>query len=188
MDFFYDINRPKRKEKSYGKLAVQQRMRLAMAFLNPLRPIIAESWIHQGKGSKKKAFGQALRKLMHDALEGEYPEQRVVPERVAISMGMLPALRIDDVVPNAQELEVYFSSVDNPMIRANDEVVMVVYSPEGGVAGRNTHTCTRAEGYIKVDLPPQLWAAPFHVYLFVHNTTKRQYSKSMYIGYLGAAT
>jgi len=187
MEFFYDINRPKPKEKSYGKLAVQQRMRLAMAFLNPLRPVIAESWLSQGKGSKKKAFGQALKKLMEDALEGEYPDQRVVPERVTISTGMLPALRIDDVVHSQQAIEVYFSSVDNPMARSNDEVVLIVYSPEGGVAGRNTHSCSRSEGYIKVELPPQLWAAPFHGYLFVRNATKKQYSKSLYIGHWGAS-
>ncbi|SEK64729.1 DUF6266 family protein [Parapedobacter koreensis] len=182
MDFFYDINKPKTNEKSYGKLAVQQRMRIAMVFLNPLRPVIAESWLNQGKGSKKKAFGQALKKLMEDALEGEYPEQRVVPERVSISMGILPAVQISDVIFHEQELEVYFSSAENPMARSNDEVVLVVYSPEAGIAGRNTHSCTRTGGHIVVELPPQLWAAPFHAYLFVHSANKKQYSKSSYLG------
>jgi len=185
MDFFYDRDRPKVKEKSYGKLAVQQRMRLAMAFLNPLRPIIAESWLGHGKGSKSKAFGQALKKLMQDAIEGHYPEQRVVPERVMISTGMLPSLQIGDVVHRPEELEIYFSSEENPMGKPGDEVVLVVYSPEKGIAGRNTDGCTRSSGYITVALPPQLRDAPFHVYLFVHGANKKQFSKSVYVGYLG---
>ncbi|MFB2118985.1 DUF6266 family protein [Parapedobacter sp. 2B3] len=185
MDLLYDRNSPTKTEKPYGKLAVQQRMRLAMAFLNPLRSVISESWLGHGKGSKKKAFGQALKKLMQDALEGDYPDQHVIPERVGISTGILPGLLAEDVVLSEQTLEVYFSSRETPLARANDEVVLVVYSPQRGIAARNTHVCKRNEGYIKVNLPPQLWAVPFHVYLFVHSASKKQYSKSAYVGQLG---
>ncbi|SFC67346.1 hypothetical protein SAMN05421747_11854 [Parapedobacter composti] len=182
MEFFYDVNKPKKKAQPYGKLAVQQRMRLAMAFLNPLRPVIAESWLRHGQGSKKKAFGQALKKLMEDALEGEYPDQHVIPERVTISMGMLPALQLSDVVHSREKLEVYFSGGNSRMALAHDEVVLVVYSPEAGVAGRNTDVCVRADGYIAVDLPPQLRTTPFHAYLFAHRANRKQYSKSVYVG------
>lgn len=185
MDLLYDRNSPKKTEKSYGKLAVQQRMRLAMAFLNPLRSVIAESWLNHGGGSKKKAFGQALKKLMQDALEGDYPDQHVIPERVGISTGILPGLSVEDVLHSEQTLEVYFSSKETPLARTNDEVVLVVYSPQRGIAARNTHVCKRSEGYIKVDLPPQLWSEPFHVYLFAHGASKKQYSKSVHIGQLG---
>ncbi len=185
MDLLYDRSNPKKSEQSYGKLAVQQRMRLAMAFLNPLRPVIAESWLSHGKGSKKKAFGQALKKLMQDALEGDYPDQYVVPDRVGISTGILPGLLVGDVVHGGQTLEVFFSSKETPLARANDEVVLVVYDPQRGVAARNTHVCKRNEGCIKVDLPPQLWPVPFHVYLFAHSASKKQYSKSVHIGQLG---
>lgn len=185
MDFFYDRSKPKVKEKSYGKLAVQQRMRLAMAFLNPLRHIIAETWLGYGKGNKSKAFGQALKKLIQDAVEGQYPDQRIIPERVAMSIGMLPAVEIEDVVHGEKELEIYFSSQENPLAKTADAVVLVVYSPEAGIAGRNVVGCTRKEGYIRVDLPPQLQATPFHAYLFVHSANKKQYSKSVYIGYIG---
>jgi len=185
MEFFYDRSKPKRKEQSYGKLAVQQRMRLAMAFLNPLRPIIAESWMGTGKGSKSKAFGQALKDLLRSAVEGQYPDQRIVPERVAISMGILPGIDIGDVVREPQVLEVFFTSENNPMARPDDQVVVVVYSPEAGIGGRNTEPSTRKEGHIKVELPPQFWDGPFHVYLFVHTANKKQYSKSAYIGLIG---
>src|SRR5699024_1135107 len=106
----------------------------------------------------------------------------VIPERVGISTGILPGLSAEDVVRSEQTLEVYFSGKETPLARANDEVVLVVYSPQRGVAARNTHVCKRNEGYIKVDLPPQLWSAPFHIYLFVHSASKKQYSKSVHIG------
>lgn len=184
MDFFYDRSKPKVKEKSYAKLAVQQRMRLAMAFLNPLRPLIAETWLGYGKGNKSKAFGQALKKLIQDAIEGLYPDQRIAPDRVAISIGALPSVNIGDVVLGPEALEIYFSSPTHPLAKAADEVVLVAYSPEAGIAGRNPVTCTRSEGYIRVDLPPQLQEAPFHAYIFVHSASKKQYSKSMYVGYI----
>src|SRR5690606_9959925 len=161
MGFFYDRSKPKKKEQSYGKLAVQQRMRLAMAFLNPLRPILAESWMGAGKGSNSKAFGQALRDLLRSAVEGQYPDQRIAPERVAVSMGILPGIDIGDVVRQPQALEVYFTSENNPMARPDDQVVVVVYSPEAGIGGRNTEPSTRKEGHIKVELPPQFWDGPF---------------------------
>jgi len=185
MDLLYDRNKPKLKEKSHGKLAVQQRMRLAMAFLNPLRAVVTESWLSHGKGSKKKAFGQALKKLMQDALEGDYPNQHILPERVGISTGILPGLQVADVVHSEQTLEIYFSSPENPLARTNDEVVVVAYNPEIGVAARSTDVCRRSAGYIKVELPPQLWTMPFHVYAFMHSANKKQYCKSIYIGQLG---
>ncbi|GGH05532.1 hypothetical protein GCM10007415_47390 [Parapedobacter pyrenivorans] len=185
MDFFYDRSVIKTKEQSYGKLAVQQRMRLAMAFLNPLRPIVTAGWAGHGKGNKSRAFGQALKKLLQDAVEGQYPDQRIVPERVAVSTGMLPAVEIRDVVQTPEALEIHFSSGENPLARPADGVVLVVYSPETGIAGRNTDGCTRKDGYIKVDLPPQLRTAPFHAYLFLQSASKKQYSKSIYVGQLG---
>lgn len=180
MELFYDKNHKVKAISTYGKLAVQQRMRLAMAFLNPLRPIIAESWLNHGKGSKKKAFGQALKNLMQDALEGDYPNQHVIPGRVNMSMGILPGLVVDDVVHGEGALDVYFSSASAPLADAKGQVVIVVYNPDQGVAARNTHVCLRNEGHIRVDLPPQLWKASFHVYLFVHSANKKQYSKSTY--------
>src|SRR5690606_39964648 len=59
MDVLYDKNTPKKTKQSYGKLAVQQRMRLAMAFLNPFRPVIAECMLRHGKVSNNIILGQA---------------------------------------------------------------------------------------------------------------------------------
>lgn len=188
MEFFYDRSKPKKKAQSNGRLAVQQRMRLAMAFLHPLRPLIAESWMSQGKGNKSKAFGQALKALMQSAVLGHYPDQHVAADRVLISTGMLPTVNVDDVVADGNKLEVFFSDDAAPMASGTDEAVLVVYSPEAGVAGRNTQVYLRKTGHISVLLPPQLRAQPFHAYLFMHNAKKRQFSKSMYLGYLGASS
>ena len=185
VEFFYDRNQPKKNVQSYGRLAVQQRMRLAMAFLHPLRPIVAESWLTQGKGNRSKAFGQALKALMQEAMEGHYPDQRIAAERVRISTGLLPAVQIEDVVCDGQTLEVYFSGESSPLSNGTDEVVLVVYSPEVGVAGKNTDVSLRNEGHIRLKLPPPLRKDSFHVYLFLHNARKRLFSRSVYIGRLG---
>ncbi len=185
MEFFYDRSKPKKKAQPDGRLAVQQRMRLAMAFLHPLRPLIAESWMSQGKGNKSKAFGQALKALMQSAVFGHYPNQHVAADRVLISTGILPAVNVDDVVTDGHKLEVYFSDEAAPLASGADEAVLVVYSPEAGVAGRNTDIYLRETGHIAVLLPPQLRKQPFHAYLFMHNAKKKQFSRSIYLGYLG---
>jgi|SRR5690606_14068234 len=182
--FFYDRGKPKKKEQSYGRLAVQQRMRLAMAFLHPLRPIIAESWLNQGKGNRSKAFGQALKALMQEAMEGHYPDQRIAAERVRISTGLLPAVLVEEMMCGDRMLEVSFSDEPTPMASGTDEVVLVVYSPEAGVAGRNTDAFLRKDGHIRLKLPAQLRSQRFHAYLFLHNTRKKQFSKSIYLGQL----
>jgi len=184
IDFFYDRSKPKKKEQSYGRLAVQQRMRLAMAFLHPLRPIIAESWLNQGKGNRSKAFGQALKALMQEAMDGHYPDQYIVAERVRISSGLLPAIHVEDVMCGDRVLEVYFSDESTPIASSTDEVVLVVYSPEAGVAGRNTDVFFRRDGHIRLKLPAQLRSQRFHAYLFLHNARKKQFSRSIYLGQL----
>lgn len=186
MEFFYDRSKPKKKEQSYGRLAVQQRLRLAMAFLHPLRSVIAESWMSQGQGNKSKAFGQALKALMQGAMEGNYPNQGIAADRVLISTGMLPIAYVEEVVFDGKALEVYFSSESTPLSVGTDEVVLVVYSPEAGIAGRNTEVALRKHGHIKATLPPQLRSQPFHAYIFMRNARKKQFSKSIYLGCLGA--
>lgn len=182
MEYFYDGNKPNKKEKSYGRLMVQQRMRLAMAFLHPLRPVINETWLIHGNGNKSKAFGLALKKLMQDAFDGQYPEQRVVPDLVPISSGLLPGVDIQDVVVADQQVEVYFSSEDNPLNRSNDEVVLIAYSPELEMGGKNEDICYRKDNYLKMELPVHFVNNPFHLYLYVHTANDKQFSKSAYLG------
>lgn len=185
INFFYDKSKPKKEKKqSYGRLAVQQRMRLAMAFLHPLRPVIAESWLGKGQGNRSKAFGQALKALMQEAMDGYYPDQRIAAERVLISTGLLPAMHVEDVVCGDRMLEVYFSGESTPMASSTDEAVLVVYSPEIGIAGRNTDVFFRKDGHIRLKIPAQLQGQPFHAYLFMHNSKKKQFSRSVYLGQL----
>lgn len=182
MEFFYDINRPKQKEQSYGRLATQQRMQLGMAFLNPLRPIINESWLIEGKGNKSKAFGLALKRLLQEGIAGQYPDQYLLPETALISIGNLVQVSVDDVVIDKDKIEVYFSSIYTPLSRESDQLVLVAHSPESGMAGRNETPCCRKDGYLEMALPRHFSKYPFHLYLFVHSEDKKRYSKSAYLG------
>jgi len=182
MDFFYDGSIPKKKEKSHGRLVVQQRMRLAMGFLHPLRPIINNTWLPHGGGNKSKAFGQALKKCMQDGIDGQYPQQYIVPDRVAISLGILPAVAIEDVVISDQLVEVFFSSEENPLSRNADEMVLVAYSPELQMAGKNDHIYYRKDGHLSMELPVHFAHGFFHLYLYVRSANGKQFSNSMYLG------
>jgi len=183
MEFFYDKNKPRIKEKSYGRLAMQQRMRLAMAFLNPLRPIINETWLIKGEGNKSRAFGLALKKLIQDGVEGQYPTQYILPNQVSISMGTLSGVAIQDVVLSNHLIDIYFSSEENPSSRDGDEVILVAYSPELGMGGKNDVPCYRRDGHLHMELPIHFSESPFHLYLYVKAVNGKQYSKSSYLGY-----
>jgi len=183
MEFFFDRNKPKKQKDAYGKLASQQKLRLAMAFLNPLRPIVNESWGQYGEGKKSKTFGQALRKVIQDATEGDYPDQHVNPEKVMISMGTLPVPEVTDTVRSPGSLEVRYESLPHPLAKDLDQLVLVVYSPELGMGARNDQTSYRIDGRIEVELPPQFEQGAFHAYLFCHNARKTRFSKSRYLGY-----
>jgi len=183
MEFFFDKNKPKKQKEPYGKLASQQRMRLAMAFLNPLRPVINESWSSYGEGKKSKSFGQALRKVIQDAVQGNYPNQMIIPEKVMISMGPLPLPSIADIVRSPGTLEILYDNQFHPMANDGDELVLVVINPEMGIGARNDVVCYRKDGRIEVELPPQFEKAIFHAYLYGHNKKKTSFSKSYYLGY-----
>jgi len=183
MEYFYDAHAPKKQKEPYGRLANQQKMRLAMAFLNPLRPVINEGWSQYGNGKKSKAFGQALKKTIQDAIEGTYPNQRVVPEKVMISMGALPLPTIADVVRSPGILEVFFTNDPHPMAKDSDELVLVVISPELGIGAKSDQLWYRKDGRIEVELPPQFEEGPFHAYMYSHNKKRSSYSKSYYLGY-----
>src|SRR5690606_38226497 len=146
MEFFFDAHKPKKQKEPYGKLASQQRMRLAMAFLNPLRPVINEGWSQYGNGKKSKALGQALKKVIQEAVEGTYPDQMIVPEKVMISMGALPMPAIEDVARSSGTLEVYFSNQGHPMAKDGDEFVLIVISPELGIGAKNDRVWYRKDG------------------------------------------
>lgn len=186
MEFFFDANIPKKEKEPYGKLASQQRMRLAMAFLNPLRPVINEGWSQYGNGKKSKAFGQALKKVIQEAVAGTYPDQMIVPERVMISMGALPPPAIADVVRSPGILEVFFTNEPHPMARDSDELVLIVISPELGIGAKSDQVWYRKDGRIEVELPPQFEEGSFHAYTYCHNRKKTSYSKSYYLGYFEA--
>ncbi|QNL52316.1 hypothetical protein H8S90_12525 [Olivibacter sp. SDN3] len=183
MEFFYDRNKKKSKKAPYGRLATQQKMRLAMAFLNPLRPIINDTWKNYGDGKKTKAFGQALRKVIQDAITGDYPDQHIVPEKVMISMGTLPLPPIDDVARSTEQLEVFYGNLTHPMAKDGDELALVLINPEMGFGARNDQTCYRKDGHIEVKIPPPFKQHGFYAYLYAHNKKGTQYSKSCYLGY-----
>lgn len=186
MEFFFDANKPKKQKDSYGKLASQQKMRLAMAYLNPLRPVINEGWSQYGAGKNSKAFGQALKKVIQEAIEGAYPDQMIVPEKVMISMGPLPLPVMEDVVRSPGKLEVLFSSPVHPMAKDSDELLLIVISPELGIGAKNDQLWYRKDGHIEVELPVQFEEGSFHAYLYCHNKKKTSYSKSFYLGYFEA--
>ncbi|WP_134091178.1 DUF6266 family protein [Olivibacter sp. XZL3] len=183
MEFFFDAHKPKKEKEPYGKLASQQKMRLAMAFLNPLRPVINEGWSQYSDGKKSKAFGQALKKAIQEGIEGAYPDQMLVPGNIMISMGTLPLPAIADVVRSPGTLEVLFTNDPHPMAKDSDELVLIVISPELGIGAKNDQVWYRKDGRIEVELPVQFEEGSFHAYLYCHNKKKSNYSKSYYLGF-----
>lgn len=183
MEIIYDQTKPRNTKDSHAKLAAQQRFRMAMAFLNPLRKEIEKTWANYGSGKRSKAFSQALRNTLHQAFEGKYPDQQLIPSRVMLSQGALQKLNPEEAKLDGDEFSVTWASETDERIRMTDEIILIVYSPDKGIVARSTDVVTRRTGQMKAELINLFPEGGFHAYCFCYNARNEQYSKSEYLGY-----
>ncbi|MDM8173450.1 DUF6266 family protein [Olivibacter sp. 47] len=91
MEWISKIELPKVKKEPNGRLAVQQRFKIAMEFLAPLGKLLQSTYSTRKRG--KSAMGRAMSKVLSGAIEGVYPNQYVNPAKVLLSEGTLMSAR-----------------------------------------------------------------------------------------------
>jgi len=168
-------------EKGDGRLATQQRFKLAMEFLAPLSGLINRCrLLHK----RKTSMGQAMSQVLHGAIEGEYPEQYVNPAKVQFCKGTLSMPFNMDVVRMDEVICLEYQDLLSRLIfgDADDEIIICVYNPELGIAGINDEVATRADGRATIHLPVQLRQASVHVYVLAHSRDWKRFSRSVYLG------
>ena len=181
MEWISKLRLPKDDGLVDGRLAVQQRFKIAMQFLAPLSGLIKRCRI---ANKRKTPMGQAMSQVLHGAIEGEYPEQYVNPAKVLLCKGTLSlpfkltATRMGEFV--LLEYQDNFSRLICG--NADDEIVICVYNPDLRIAGMNDEPATRMDGKVSIRLPVQLRDTPVHVYCLVHSRDWKQFSRSVYLG------
>jgi len=168
-------------EKVNGRLAVQQRFKLAMEFLAPLSGLINRCRLPH---KRKTPLGQAMSQVLHSAIEGEYPKQYVNPAKVLLCKGILSMPLEIEVVRMGALIQLEYHNDLHRLIcgEADDEIVICVYNPELRIAGINDEPATRAEGKATIHLPVQLRSTRVHVYVLAHSRDRKRFSRSVYLG------
>ncbi|GAA4786218.1 hypothetical protein GCM10023231_12690 [Olivibacter ginsenosidimutans] len=168
-------------EKGDGRLAVQQRFKLAMEFLAPLSGLINRCRLPH---KRKTPLGQAMSQVLHGAIEGEYPEQYVNPAKVLLCKGALSMPLKILVIRMGELIRLEYKDPSSRLIsgEADDEMIICVYNPELRIAGINDEIATRTDGKATIHLPVQLRNANVHVYALAHSRDWKRFSRSVYLG------
>lgn len=167
-----------------GRLAIQQRFKLAIEFLTPVRRLIHRGFATRMKG--KTPFGRAMSYVLLRAVGGNYPDQYVDPTAVRLSEGVLRNPIRTEVTRQGRRITVEAESAGDDPERLNeawdDRLILCAYNPELRVAGINEEKRLREDGNVSLELPPLLEDKPVHLYLMVHDRKERKWSNSQYLG------
>ncbi|WP_188506369.1 DUF6266 family protein [Parapedobacter pyrenivorans] len=167
-----------------GRLAIQQRFKVASEFLTPVRKLIHRGFATRMKG--KTPFGRAMSYVLLRAVAGNYPDQYVDPAMVRLSEGVLRNPIRTAVTRQGRTITVEAVSLGGNPVGVNeawdDQLILCAYHPELRVAGINDEKRLREDGSVTLELPPLLQDRPVHLYLMAHDRHERKWSNSCYLG------
>lgn len=180
MNVISNVERMKIREVD-GRLAIQQRFKLASEFLTPVRKLIHRGFATRMKG--KTPFGRAMSYVLLRAVGGNYPDQYVDPAAARLSEGVLRNPSRTEVTRQGRRVIVEAVSLgDDPEGAWDDRLILCAYHPELRVAGINDEKRLRQDGSVTLELPSLLEDKPVHLYLMVHDRHEQKWSNSCYLG------
>uniref|UniRef100_F4C8U5 Uncharacterized protein n=1 Tax=Sphingobacterium sp. (strain 21) TaxID=743722 RepID=F4C8U5_SPHS2 len=181
MEWISKIELPKVKKEPNGRLAVQQRFKIAMEFLAPLGKLLQSTYSTRKRG--KSAMGRAMSKVLCGAIEGAYPNQYVNPAKVLLSEGTLMSAREIALKRDGNTLTATFNARSDYIFgNPDDGVLLCAYSPSLRIAGINEEPAIRADGKVSITLPPQLKDQEVLVYILFRTRDWKHFSRSVYLG------
>lgn len=175
----------KKRRSSALQFANEQKMKFVNKLLVPFHPYIKIGFQHQTVENTALSSAYALN--YHRAIVGEYPHFRVDYSQLMFSVGHLPKLKevVMELI-DPQILQLTWQVDLNPKISFDDQVMLVVYSPElnladgfTGGAKRNAHQCL-----FRFD--KRLKGKTLEVYVSVTSLDRKKIADSTYMGRVAA--
>lgn len=171
----------KRTDASPAQMATRIKMKIAMKFLNPLRPLIMNSWKAK-RGKQVQPFYAALGVLMSAAIKGTYPDLFIRYEEAQLSSGNLPPASDASFLTDKNDLLIGWESIEATFKYEDDEAVVVLYHEEKEAAIIFRERAGRRDGAVLIKLPDGFMKGKLHVYLLFLSHDKKNASLSTYIG------
>ena len=164
-----------------AQLANQQKFKFIHGLLRPLRPYITVGFHHLATDVMEinLAFSIAYRK----AISGTYPDLVVDYSQLAVSAGRtLPLINPVMVLAAEQTLILNWEVEWRAHSAFGDQVMLVVFCPELGIANGFTAGVHRGDERCTFDVPPRMVGHEIHVYAGVLAVNGKQASNSQYLG------
>ncbi|MGY4383513.1 hypothetical protein ACVWYN_000532 [Pedobacter sp. UYP24] len=178
-------------EKRSGKKTIKEKANTSgfakvQSFMKPIKEYVGIGF--KGYGSKTGGYKGAVSYALNNAIQGEYPDQFIDPEKVRVSGGELhfPA-SATMVLDEDNVLQFTWTPEEGENGNAYDQVFMLAYSPEennllsGKKAGQPTGAF-RMAGKDSLQLNPDKKALSYHVYMGFVARDRSCQAHSLYMG------
>ncbi len=177
---------PKRKKgknrtPSPAQLANEMKFKFANDWLVPFHLYVTIGFCNLA--IRKTAISAAFSVNYHQAIVGVYPELSVDYTKVVLSMGPLPGLNFPVAeLTAADTLEVSWLPNKNNKASQNDQVMLVIYSPELKLTDGFIGSAKRSDKKYSFKFNPRLIGTALEVYISVASIDRRKIADSMYLG------
>ena len=169
----------KEKNNTTGFAKVQQWMEPIALFLK---------YGFKDDGISEVPYRSAVSYALNNAIQGEYPNQSIVPSLVRVTSGELELPKFASaVIEEGYIVRFSWDKGDLTSINSKDQAMLLAYSPETLEQRHRTHECKvmgafRREGTDTLEIFPARHDQEFHFYLGFVNAERTAQSNSMFLG------
>lgn len=167
--------------RSAAQIANEQKMKFTNELLQPFHPYVNIGF--ENMAIDKTALSVAYSFNFHKAVMGEYPNLSVDYSKMVISSGLLPQLNQPVLKLIATDvLELTWQQNTNSKASFDDQVMLVLYSPELKITDGFTGGAKRTAKQCLFKFDPALVGTPLEVYLSVTSMNRKKVADSLYMG------
>lgn len=169
--------------------AQQQRSkwRLAIEYLKPLTAYLRTACAPYAQSLSLTSFNVAMSYLLKNAIDGEYPDYIVAPEKVRVAFGSLSApLNPKVSVADSVATFTWTDNAGDGDAVSTDIVLPLVYNVEQSSAVCDVASYLRGDGEARLTIPDAWAGSELHCYVAALSADLETTSNSLYVGQLTA--
>lgn len=181
VDYVRKVSKRPRKKPSVKQVAQREKFGIVMRFLSPLRGLLDESY--RKINPKSSGLQTAAKKILEEAITGEYPAQRLDFSKVSLLRGNLgsPAAEMT-YRSETNDLNLWWHVAMRTDCYLDDELIMLIYCPSISQAWTTLYkVAMRYEQGCLIQLPCELLGHEIHIWL-AYRSAMGKYSESVYMG------
>ncbi|WP_146186497.1 DUF6266 family protein [Pedobacter sp. HMWF019] len=171
----------KKSKRSAAQIANQQKFRFVSEWLVPFHPYVSIGFLNLS--NVKSEINLAFSENFHRAVVGEYPNLDVDYSKVVLSQGQLGGLICPEMeLIESDTLYISWSTHMNQRVDFDDQVMLVVYCPELGIADGFVGGAKRADKECMFKFNQKMIGKALEVYVSVTSFNRKKIANSIYLG------